>query len=123
MYWQDSPISVLDVYQELIISGLRIWMFSGDTDAVIPTASTRYSIDALNLTTISPWRAWYEDAQVLHGRLKLEPSSWNGNVNCSGNVHQPMLFSHLTGFRPVYPPYANGRCMHTLMIIISTLFL
>ncbi|KAK9055182.1 hypothetical protein SSX86_026264 [Deinandra increscens subsp. villosa] len=63
-YWQDSPISVLDVYQELISSGLRIWMFSGDTDAVIPTASTRYSIDALNLTTVGPWRAWYEDGQV-----------------------------------------------------------
>ncbi|XP_076925158.1 serine carboxypeptidase II-2-like [Bidens hawaiensis] len=64
LYWKDSPISVLDVYQELISSGLRIWMFSGDTDAVIPTASTRYSIDSLNLTTISPWRAWYEDGQV-----------------------------------------------------------
>ncbi|KAJ0464342.1 putative carboxypeptidase D [Helianthus annuus] len=71
MYWQDSPISVLDVYQELIISGLRIWMFSGDTDAVIPTASTRYSIYALNLTTISPWRAWYEDAQVAPSILKI----------------------------------------------------
>ncbi|MFS7962293.1 putative carboxypeptidase D [Helianthus anomalus] len=93
MYWQDSPISVLDVdacqcyalidvfymlhfthinvYQVLIISGLRIWMFSGDTDVVIPTASTRYSIDALNLTTISPWRAWYEDAQVAPSILKI----------------------------------------------------
>nr|GEW84110.1 serine carboxypeptidase II-2 [Tanacetum cinerariifolium] len=55
--------SVLDVYHELIASGLRIWIFSGDTDAVIPVTSTRYSIDALNLTTISPWRAWYEDGQ------------------------------------------------------------
>ncbi|KAL8236918.1 hypothetical protein R6Q59_017999 [Mikania micrantha] len=64
MYWKDSPTSVLDVYQELISSGLRIWMFSGDTDAVIPVTSTRYSIDALNLTTIRPWRAWYEDGQV-----------------------------------------------------------
>ncbi|KAI7740217.1 hypothetical protein M8C21_001293 [Ambrosia artemisiifolia] len=72
MYWQDSPISVLDVYQELISSGLRIWMFSGDTDAVIPTASTRYSIDALNLTTISPWRAWYEDGQVGGWTQKYE---------------------------------------------------
>ncbi|PWA58648.1 serine carboxypeptidase-like 23 [Artemisia annua] len=62
--WQDSPLSVLDVYHELITSGLRIWMFSGDTDAVIPVTSTRYAINALNLTAISPWRAWYEDGQV-----------------------------------------------------------
>ncbi|KAK1434758.1 hypothetical protein QVD17_00508 [Tagetes erecta] len=64
MHWKDSPTSVLDVYQELISSGLRIWIYSGDTDAVIPVTSTRYSIDALNLTTIGPWRAWYDDGQV-----------------------------------------------------------
>nr|XP_043619527.1 serine carboxypeptidase II-2-like [Erigeron canadensis] len=72
MHWQDSPISVLDVYQELISAGLRIWMFSGDTDAVIPTTSTRYSIDALNLTTIGPWHAWYEDGQVGGWTQKYE---------------------------------------------------
>ena len=37
---------------------------SGDTDAIIPVTSTRYSIDALNLTTVSPWRAWYDDGAV-----------------------------------------------------------
>jgi hypothetical protein len=34
---------------------------SGDTDAVIPVTSTRYSVDALKLPTVTPWRAWYED--------------------------------------------------------------
>ncbi|KAL4571346.1 hypothetical protein LXL04_018104 [Taraxacum kok-saghyz] len=63
-HWQDSPISVLDVHQELISAGLRVWIFSGDTDAVIPVTSTRYSIDALKLPTVSPWRAWYDDGQV-----------------------------------------------------------
>ncbi|GKC22278.1 serine carboxypeptidase II-2, partial [Tanacetum coccineum] len=42
----------------------RIHDSSGDTDRVIPVTSTRYTINALNLTTISPWRAWYEDGQV-----------------------------------------------------------
>ncbi|XP_052199195.1 serine carboxypeptidase II-2 [Diospyros lotus] len=62
--WKDSPTSVLDVYRELIHSGLRIWVFSGDTDSVIPVASTRYSINALKLPTVRPWRAWYDDGQV-----------------------------------------------------------
>ncbi|PON99336.1 Serine carboxypeptidase-like [Trema orientale] len=62
--WKDSPVSVLDIYRELIHSGLRIWVFSGDTDAVIPITSTRYSIDALKLPTIGPWRAWYDDGEV-----------------------------------------------------------
>ncbi|KAM7472901.1 hypothetical protein LguiA_011084 [Lonicera macranthoides] len=63
-HWQDSPRSMLDVYRELIHAGLRIWIFSGDTDAVIPVTSTRYSIDALKLPTVSPWRAWYDEGQV-----------------------------------------------------------
>lgn len=62
--WKDSPMSVLDVYQELLQSGIRIWIFSGDTDAIIPVTSTRYSIDALKLPTVGPWRAWYDDGQV-----------------------------------------------------------
>ncbi|KNA17955.1 hypothetical protein SOVF_075210 [Spinacia oleracea] len=62
--WKDSSRSVLDIYHELIAAGLRIWIFSGDTDSVIPVTSTRYSIDALRLPTVKPWRAWYDDGQV-----------------------------------------------------------
>lgn len=61
--WKDSANSVLEIYQELINS-IRLWVFSGDTDTVIPVTSTRYSINALNLSTVSPWRAWYDGGQV-----------------------------------------------------------
>lgn len=37
---------------------------SGDTDTVTPVTSTRYSMDALKLQTVKPWRAWYDDGQV-----------------------------------------------------------
>ncbi|PKA49204.1 cathepsin A (carboxypeptidase C) [Apostasia shenzhenica] len=62
--WKDSAVSILPIYKELIDYGLRIWVFSGDTDAVIPLTSTRYNVDALNLTTVTPWHAWYDDGQV-----------------------------------------------------------
>ncbi|KAL2502429.1 Serine carboxypeptidase-like 29 [Forsythia ovata] len=62
--WKDSATSVLNIYRELIHLGLRIWIFSGDADAVVPVTSTRYSIDSLELPTISPWRAWYDNGQV-----------------------------------------------------------
>lgn len=26
-YWADSPLSMLPIYQELIVSGIRIWVF------------------------------------------------------------------------------------------------
>ncbi|CAH9141852.1 unnamed protein product [Cuscuta epithymum] len=62
--WKDSPRTVLDIYRELLSSGIRIWVFSGDTDAVIPVTSTRYSLDALKLPTVGSWRAWYDNGQV-----------------------------------------------------------
>lgn len=62
--WKDSAISILPIYKELIDYGLRIWMFSGNTDSVISVASTRYNVDALKLPTLIPWHAWYEDGQV-----------------------------------------------------------
>ncbi|XP_050918893.1 serine carboxypeptidase II-2 [Lathyrus oleraceus] len=58
--WKDSPRSVLDIYRQLIPTGLRVWIFSSNTDAVIPVTSTRYTINALKLSTVSPWRAWYD---------------------------------------------------------------
>ncbi|XP_058114006.1 serine carboxypeptidase II-2-like isoform X2 [Magnolia sinica] len=62
--WKDTATSVLDIYHELMFSGLRIWVFSGDTDTVIPVTSTRYWVDALNLPTVIPWHAWYDNGQV-----------------------------------------------------------
>lgn len=62
--WADSPLSMLPLYKELIAAGLKIWVFSGDTDAVVPVTATRYSIDALKLPTISNWYAWYDNGKV-----------------------------------------------------------
>ncbi|KAJ1265880.1 hypothetical protein BS78_08G107300 [Paspalum vaginatum] len=62
--WGDSPKSMLPIYKELIAAGLRIWVFSGDTDQVIPLTSTRYSIDALGLPTTTSWYPWYDNKQV-----------------------------------------------------------
>uniref|UniRef100_A0A0E0L8R8 Carboxypeptidase n=1 Tax=Oryza punctata TaxID=4537 RepID=A0A0E0L8R8_ORYPU len=65
--WKDCERSVLHIYHELIQYGLRIWVFSGDTDAVLPVTSTRYSIDALKLPTVTPWNAWYDDDGEVGG--------------------------------------------------------
>ncbi|XP_010908844.1 serine carboxypeptidase-like 27 [Elaeis guineensis] len=63
-YWADSPRSMLPIYQELIAAGVRIWVFSGDTDAVVPVTATRYSIDALELPTLRRWYPWYDHGKV-----------------------------------------------------------
>ncbi|CAN6470343.1 unnamed protein product [Victoria cruziana] len=89
-YWQDSPRTMLPIYQELLAGGLRIWVFSGDTDAVVPVTATRYSIDALKLPTVTNWYPWYDNEKVscievkhieLFGLLihfyELSPSSFS----------------------------------------------
>ncbi|KAG7576479.1 Peptidase S10 serine carboxypeptidase [Arabidopsis thaliana x Arabidopsis arenosa] len=63
-YWEDSPLSMLPIYRELITAGLKIWVFSGDTDAVVPVTATRYSVDALKLETITNWYPWYDHGKV-----------------------------------------------------------
>lgn len=63
-YWTDSPKSMLPIYKELIAAGLRIWVFSGDADAVVPLTASRYSIDALNLSTLVDWYPWYDNGNV-----------------------------------------------------------
>ncbi|XP_052183340.1 serine carboxypeptidase 24-like [Diospyros lotus] len=62
--WKDSQASMLPTYKELIAAGLRIWVFSGDTDSVVPVTATRFSLNHLNLTVKTPWYPWYSGHQV-----------------------------------------------------------
>ncbi|GLJ34410.1 hypothetical protein SUGI_0691880 [Cryptomeria japonica] len=62
--WTDSRASVLPAYIKLIEGGLRIWVYSGDTDGRVPVLSTRYSLNSLQLPKIGPWRPWYHRGQV-----------------------------------------------------------
>ncbi|XP_010548637.1 PREDICTED: serine carboxypeptidase 24 [Tarenaya hassleriana] len=62
--WRDSDSSVLPIYKELITAGLRIWVFSGDTDSVVPVTATRFSLSHLNLPVKTRWYPWYSGKQV-----------------------------------------------------------
>ncbi|KAL9841790.1 putative serine carboxypeptidase-like 23 [Arabidopsis thaliana] len=62
--WKDSEFSMLPIYKELTAAGLRIWVFSGDTDAVVPVTGTRLALSKLNLPVKTPWYPWYSEKQV-----------------------------------------------------------
>ncbi|KAE8687661.1 Serine carboxypeptidase 24 [Hibiscus syriacus] len=62
--WKDSENSMLPIYKELISAGLRIWVFSGDTDSIVPVTATRFSLGHLNLHIKTPWYPWYSGNQV-----------------------------------------------------------
>ncbi|KAG6551787.1 hypothetical protein Mapa_006604 [Marchantia paleacea] len=66
---EDLEIKMLPVLRDLLNSGLRIWIFSGDQDSVIPLIGTRQLTDKLgkefNKTAISPnYTAWFQGKQV-----------------------------------------------------------
>ncbi|XVF14392.1 hypothetical protein REPUB_Repub09cG0054800 [Reevesia pubescens] len=67
--WNDTDVSVLPIYREMIAGGLRVWVFSGDVDSVVPVTATRFSLAQLKLKTKIPWYPWFElDSQSKPGR-------------------------------------------------------
>ncbi|EXB38102.1 Serine carboxypeptidase-like 25 [Morus notabilis] len=62
--WNDTEVSVLPIYKEMIAARLRVWVFSGDVDSVVPVTATRFSLARLNLPTKIPWYPWYVKKQV-----------------------------------------------------------
>jgi len=62
--WKDSDQTVVPLVKKLVEAGLRIWIFSGDTDARIPTTSTRYTLKKLGLPVKEDWSPWFHRKQV-----------------------------------------------------------
>ncbi|KAK1277098.1 Serine carboxypeptidase-like 22 [Acorus gramineus] len=62
--WDNSPTTMLPVIKQLMASGLRVWIYSGDTDGRIPVTSTRYSVDRLGLPVKMSWYPWYTQGEV-----------------------------------------------------------
>ncbi|KAK7853349.1 serine carboxypeptidase 24 [Quercus suber] len=113
--WTDSEFSMLPTYKKLFTAGLRIWVFSGDTDAVVPVTATRLSLSHLNLTIKTLWYPWNEDNQV-GGWTEVYDQLTFATVRGAGHevpLFQPkralILFkSFLAGKElPILPGYEN----------------
>ncbi|KAK7295454.1 hypothetical protein RJT34_18363 [Clitoria ternatea] len=62
--WNDTDVSILPIYRELMARGIRVWVFSGDVDSVVPVTATRYALAQLKLSTKIAWYPWYVKNQV-----------------------------------------------------------
>ncbi|KAJ4822923.1 hypothetical protein Tsubulata_048763 [Turnera subulata] len=62
--WTDMPETILPTIKQLMASGIRIWVYSGDVDSVVPVTSSRYAINTFNLTVQEAWRPWYTSKEV-----------------------------------------------------------
>ncbi|KAL2509769.1 Serine carboxypeptidase-like 34 [Forsythia ovata] len=66
-FWSDAPSSILPIISKLIAGGLRIWVYSGDTDGRIPVTATRLSLKKLGLKINQDWSPWYTDKKQVGG--------------------------------------------------------
>ena len=62
--WNDAAFSTLPIIRKLVGGGLRVWVFSGDTDGRIPVTATRLTLNKLGLKTVQEWTPWYDHQQV-----------------------------------------------------------
>ncbi|KAF5822335.1 putative carboxypeptidase D [Helianthus annuus] len=75
--WTDSPLTVIPLLEEFMKLKLRIWVFSGDTDARVPITSTKLSISSMKLPIKTKWHPWFHEkeaagfAQVYTGDITL----------------------------------------------------
>ncbi|WCJ33313.1 serine carboxypeptidase-like 45 [Euphorbia peplus] len=65
---RNLEIPTIDVVGSLVTSGLRVLVYSGDQDSVIPFISSRALVDdlanRLKLNTTSTYQAWLQDKQI-----------------------------------------------------------
>ena len=69
MNYNTLPEGSLYLYPKLIQYGLRILIFSGDTDMAVPFNGNQRWIESLKLGIVSPWRSWraYNDMHNIAG--------------------------------------------------------
>jgi len=66
-YIRDKSQGSYYLYPKLINSGIRILIYSGDTDAAVPFNGTQKWISNLKLPILSAWRSWRVDRDNLAG--------------------------------------------------------
>ncbi|PWZ21267.1 Serine carboxypeptidase 24 [Zea mays] len=94
--WQDSEFSMLPTYKKLMKAGLRIWVFSGDTDSVVPVTATRFAISHLGLKIKTRWYPWYSAGQVGGWSEVYEGLTF---ASVRGAGHEVPLFQPRRAFR------------------------
>ncbi|KAK4755024.1 hypothetical protein SAY87_008781 [Trapa incisa] len=103
--WTDSMPSIVPIYQRLISAGLRIWVYSGDTDGRVPVLSTRYSLSALRLPITKAWRPWYHQKQVSGWYQEYEGLTF---ATFRGAGHAVPLFKPRESLM-LFSSFLNGR--------------
>ncbi|XP_059448683.1 serine carboxypeptidase-like 34 [Corylus avellana] len=104
--WNDSPASILPTIKKLVDGGLRIWIYSGDTDGRVPVTSTRYALRKLGLPIIEDWTPWYTSQQVGGWRVTYDGLTF---VTIRGAGHEVPTFAPKQSLQLITHYLANQK--------------
>lgn len=101
--FDDLLSSVLPVYHNLLESNIKILVFSGDVDAIVPVTGTRTWLNLLPLNITEAWRPWTVDNQV------------GGYVT----KYDKLTFSTVRGAGHMVPYTQPARALHLFQSFIN----
>eukprot|EP01112_Ceratiomyxa_fruticulosa_P009891 TRINITY_DN2595_c0_g4_i1.p1 TRINITY_DN2595_c0_g4~~TRINITY_DN2595_c0_g4_i1.p1 ORF type:complete len:458 (+),score=77.75 TRINITY_DN2595_c0_g4_i1:73-1446(+) len=100
--YPDVLSSVIPVYQFLLKAGIKILVYSGDVDAIVPVTGTRLWIESLNLPIVTDWTPWTDSNQQVGGYTVQYQGLTFATVRNAGHEvpgYQPLRASDLfSGF-------------------------
>jgi len=111
--WIDSPSTIIPLLREFMANGIRVWVFSGDTDGRVPVTSTKYSLNKMSLPVETAWYPWFIDREVGGYAQKYKGDLTFATVRGAGHQvpsYQPLralsLISHFLSGKPL--PYSRS---------------
>jgi len=84
--YSDIEKSVMPLYPEFFAAGLKVLVYSGDVDAIVPFAGTRAWIAALQLPIVQQWRPWMDDGQQVGGYITVYKGMSFATVRNAGHM-------------------------------------
>ncbi|CAL4929527.1 unnamed protein product [Urochloa decumbens] len=105
----DSPNkSMLPYIKALANSGIRVWIYSGDLDAMVPVIASKQSMQKLGLPVVADWRPWSTDGREVGGYVIEYKGLTFATVRGSGHmvpIDQPdraqVLFKYFLEGKPL----------------------
>ncbi|XP_043725917.1 serine carboxypeptidase-like 40 [Telopea speciosissima] len=94
--WADSVHSVLPILKELLDNRIRVLVYSGDIDFIVPVTCTKTSLKRLNLKEKFPWYAWNSSSET--GGLFVE-------------YEEGLTFATVRGAGHMVPSYQPERAL------------
>lgn len=99
------------LYPQLVKSGLRILIYSGDTDSAVPTSGTKQWIHKLSMQRTSAWQQWSLNKQVAGFYEIYQQNFTFMTIKGSGHMciqwKRPEGFELLKSFLRGVPPSTN----------------